>query len=532
MKRTAAIAAAIALATAGLAAFAPGVAGADPSLSLSQSTGLVHNQQIDITVSGIVPGTESDVTISQCANAYANLTPLPSIDDAYGSRDCEVLEFANGILSTSITFTNVPIKQHGIGAGNRACINSGGPASCFIHISQSVNQGGSRPSVDISFVADVPGTPAGTVTTVELVGSPLAVGKTAYAHVTVHRVDNGPVPEGTFDVSLDGGTPVTLPVDADGDAIVQIAAPNTLSIGPHTLNATYNGNGSFNSSSDSDAVSIVSDFNITIGDASVVGGTVNVTGKERKVIVPVVLSRPTSVPLTVFYAFSGGSAVEGVDYNPVTVPMRKVKWNANGPTVKYIVVKTLSNPGAGDKTLNITLQPITVPNPDGFVFRRATGTATIRNISGSSPLTVNVGDGMVPEGDLGGAKSVKFAITLSQPAAQTVIVRLAVGNETAIKKPRTQGGDWGGGSFKKVKINAGEVSRLVTVPTMPDVGLPPSGYGLTQSGTELTETFTIDVCDVYDAATPTPPTLLTPCSPTPLIAIGDGRGIGTILTDE
>src|SRR5262245_20538363 len=122
MRRTAAFAAAIAIATAGLAAFAPGIAGADPTLSLSASSGLVHNQQINITVSGITPGTESDLTISQCGNAYADNSPLASIDDAYGSRDCEVLEFANGILSTSLTFTNVTIKQHGIGAGNRSCI--------------------------------------------------------------------------------------------------------------------------------------------------------------------------------------------------------------------------------------------------------------------------------------------------------------------------------------------------------------------------------------------------------------------------
>src|SRR5262245_6584169 len=246
MKRAAVIAVAVAIATAGLVAFGAGVASASPTIGVSQSTGLVHNQEVDITVSGLTPSSESRISVSQCGNAYADNSPLASIDQAVGSRDCEVLEFAMGISSTTVVFSDVPIKQIGIGAGNRSCLNSGGSPPCFVYVSESVNQGGAHPSINISFAADNPdAAPAPTVTTVQLVGSPLAVSKTPMAYVRVDRVDEGLVPEGSFSITLDGGSPMNVPTGPDGSANVALAAPGSLSVGGHTLSAAYMGNGSF-----------------------------------------------------------------------------------------------------------------------------------------------------------------------------------------------------------------------------------------------------------------------------------------------
>jgi hypothetical protein len=516
MRKTAAIAAVVALATAGLVSFGAGTAGAVPSLELSQSSGLVHNQQVDITVSGLTPSPLSAITISQCGNAYADNTPLPSVDTAYGSRDCEVLRFATSIASTTVTFDDVPIKQIDIGNGNRSCIVSGGPQPCVVHVSQSVNQGGVNPSVDVTYAADDPnGEPAATVTAVQLVGAPLAISKNVIAHVQVHRADDGVVPEGTFSIALDGGTPVNVAADHNGSASVQLAAGNTLPLGPHSLTATYNGNGSFAPSSDGpQSVSIVADRNITIGDATVIAG--EEAGSERLVAFPVVLSRatPGPDPLEVHYRINGITAVPGVDYVELNKDVGKLKWNPLVPTAKYIIIKVMSNPGAGDKTFTVDLEAPPGGLTGGFVIRRGSATGTVKNITPAAGLpTVNIGDVTVPEGDLGGAKALKFSITLSEPAAEPFLAVLSVGNVTAVKGNKLTG-DWGGGQTKRVRFNAGQVSKIVAVPTFPDLN------------SEIDETLTVDFVKVTQLTKVDFPAGTEPATG------GDGRGIGTILSDE
>src|SRR4051794_41169471 len=210
MRRFVAPAIAAMIATASAVAIG-GAAGAATSLSLSQSTGLADGQLVTITVSGLTPDPFGSVTISQCGNAYADNTALPSVDTAVGSRDCQVLAFSDPsalVAATSLVFSGIPVAETGIGNGNRSCV-SAAPTPCIVYVSESTNEGGTHPSVSVSFASDASGAaPAPTVTTASLVGEPIAVSKPAYAHVSVHRVNDGIVPEGSVSVSLDGGTPV------------------------------------------------------------------------------------------------------------------------------------------------------------------------------------------------------------------------------------------------------------------------------------------------------------------------------------
>lgn len=517
MKRTAAAAAAFAIATAGLVTFGAGVASASPMIAVSQATGLVHNQQVDITVSGLSPAPEARITVSECANAYADNTPLTSIDSSVGSRDCEVLQFAVGFSSSTVVFHDVPIKQIGIGAGNRSCINSGGPAACFVYVSESVNQLGAHPSVDISFAADNPNASAApTQTTVQLLGSPLGVSKTPVAYVQTRRVDAGVVPEGSFSVSMDGGSPLTVSTGPDGSAKVALDTPNSLSLGAHTLSATYSGNGSFASSSTgAQPVSIVGDKNITISDASVVATTT--PGQKVLITFPIVLSKIPAVDLEVQYEITGVTAVAGTDYTPIAIPggKGKAKFRGGFGTIKYATVKALSNPGAGIRTFHVTLSAPAGGLADGFVFRRSQATGTIRNIVASAGLPkVSLGDAAVAEGDEGTAKTLKFPLTLSGPTSQAMLVVVQVSNVNTKSGMKSSGADWGGGITKKIVVKPGQVTKFVGVPVFSDLE------------SELDETLTVDIAGFLQLDK-------TPFAPgTEPAAVGDGRGIGTIISDE
>jgi hypothetical protein len=185
------------------------------------------------------------------------------------------------------------------------------------------------------------------------------------------------------------------------------------------------------------------------------------------------------------------------------------------PTVKYVIVKVLSNPGAGDKTFHVTLSAPPGGIADGYALRRAQGIGTIHNVVPNVGLPkVSVGDASVPEGDTGGAKALKFSITLSEPAAQNMFVVVQVGNGTAEKGVRGDGFDWGGGISKKVRFTAGQVSKIISIPTFPDIT------------PELDETLTVDVAGFLNASKQ-------PFAPgTEPATTGHGHGVGTILSDE
>ena len=501
----------------GLGAVGAGVASASPVLSLDQSTGLTDGQLVTVTVSGLAMSSQATVEISECGNAYADNTALPVVNMTPSSRDCEVLGFTSpGSLSftSDAVFPNIAIKETGIGNGNRSC-SSLGTAPCVVYVSESNNEGGAQPQSDISFAADALGAvPSPTEVSTYLIGAPIAVSKAAYAHVEVHRVGDGIVPEGSFSVSLDGGAPVTAAVGSDGTAIVPVAPGSSLALGGgHSIEADYIGDGSFASSSSGPVgFSVVGDLNISVGDGTVVNSP-NVS-PYRTLLFPIILSRPPTAAVTIDFSTADGTATAGTDY---TALIGKTKFNAGAATAHYVAVRILPSASSGG-TFTFNLSAPAGGLTGGYVFRRPVGTGTIivDPLASGSSNVVNIGSASVPEGDLGGPKALKFSVTLSRPAATTFRVLFIVAADTATHKSKTNPGDWTGGVLKSVKFLPGQVNRTVAVATIPDLN------------DELDKTLTVDVIALCTTGT-----TVVQCTAHPAgVIVGQGHAVGTILSDE
>jgi hypothetical protein len=331
------------------------------------------------------------------------------------------------------------------------------------------------------------------------IGTPIADGKTAHAHVTVVATGEPALrPEG--DVAVYEGPTLlgtgTLAADATANVTLGV-----LSLGLHTLTAEYLGNGSFASSSaPSSAMSVISASNVSIGDASIVEG--DSTG-TRIVTLPVVLPKPSPVPLQMNYSIvaeGANPAAPGTDY---VVATGVLKFLALKQTVRYVNVKV-----RGDTTpepnenFTVHLSNVTA----GYEFRDADGSGLILDDDSPSVSTptVSIGDAAVPEGDVGGARSMKFTLTLSSAVTTTdVIVSLQISNGTATRGTKLSGGDWSGAINKNVRIRANLLSKQLVVPAFAD------------TNDELDETVSVRIMGVTGAAKG-----------------GRFTATGTILTDE
>jgi hypothetical protein len=307
----------------------------------------------------------------------------------------------------------------------------------------------------------------------------------------------GFVAQGSVTV-YEGPTPVGSASVAAGAADVAL---DPLPIGSHSLVAQFFGNGSYSDSSSGAAtMEITGANNVSIGDASVVEGP---AGAFHNVVFPVTLSHRSNVDMTVQYDIDAGTADPGID---VADASKVLKFRANLTSVKYIVVKVIGDSSPElDQTFSVRLS-----NPsNGYALRRAVGTGTIIDDDTSPPsgTTVDVGDSSVIEGDTGGNKTLRFAITLSAPVPNDVAVTFAIAPQsgTVINGKRTSGADWGGPTTKTITIRATKVSKYFAVPVFPEIN------------SELDEHLTVIITNV---------TGLTPAP--------GGRTIadGTILSDE
>lgn len=431
-----------------------GVAYANVGFSVPSPTGLTSGQSVQIVLTGINAVPLATVDISECGNAYTDNTALATSNPA---TDCQDLGQIDVSGTPSLT-TSVTVVQTGIGLGNRSCITSGN-FSCDLRVSQMKNQLTSPlpAPVSISFASDPPqGTPQTTTTTVSETGAPAALGKTAYARVVVTTAGNF-VPEGTATLELDGVQVASGPIGADATMIVPLGTP---ALGTYALDAQFVGNGSFGGSSASTSFDVIRATNISVGDVSVVEGA---TG-FRKISVPVVLSQKSLVPVTVNYSVDPGTATSPADYTagPVSGTLKF----AAGATIKYVLVK-INGDGSteGTESLRVDLSsPMT-----GWDLRRDHGTVTILDDDPSSgAFAVSLGDASIPEGDMGGAHTVKIPLTLNTSVFVPVTVNITLSAVSAIHRTTHTLGDWGGPIQRSIKFNVGQVRANVSIPTYPD----------------------------------------------------------------
>jgi hypothetical protein len=503
-----AVATVVATFAVGLAA---GTAHADGTLSVSPSTGLTDGQAVTIQISGFTPDPFASAQFAQCGNAYADNTPLaamptitPGVLDAV---NCEVISFTapGSITADPHTMTGVPVRQTGIGTGNRSCIASPPAiAPCFLYVSTSVNLP-PFPVVQLGFASEAPpgGTPAPTTMTVTPIGAPLGQGKIAHAHVVVTASDPTLRPEGLVEVFEGPASLGTATLGPDGTASVALGV---LPLGSHELAAAYYGTGSFSPAlAGGAAFSVIGANNVSVGDASVIESS---GGSPLVVTFPVVLSNIPAVPVTVDYTVVAGSGADPATIGAATAPgtdvvaaSGKLSFAALKHTVKYVNVKVLGDlDPEPDETFTVQLS-----NPTGgYVLRRPTGSGVIHdNDTVPTGPVINIGEASVVEGDTGGTRAVKLPASLSQPVGFDIIVTLQVSNVTATRGTKLTG-DWGGAVNRQFVIRAGRVFKSVNVAVFPDLG------------DELDETFKV--------------TLLTV---TPGVSLGSRKvAFGTILSDE
>jgi hypothetical protein len=439
-------------------AVAPTLQGSGPINALTDS------ESVHITMSNLNPGPFAAVQVDECGNTYGDTTPLPG-SGPVTATDCQKLARPIGFTTTTIEF-DVPVIQTGIGLGNRSCASTG-TFSCDLRVTETVNQ--TNPPlptpVPIAFAQDPDSAvPMPTTTTASVVGAPVALNSPANVHIAVTTGNNFYQAEGTVTVSVDTGPPTnSTALMSDGTAIVPVGM---LGLGPHTLTASFVGNGSYAESvSSSTSFRVINANNIAIGDTTVVEGDTGV----RRIRFPVVLSLPNPLaPVTVNYAIHAGTAQIPADVAARSGTLKIPK----GATTGYITAKLFPNVVAdGDRAFTVVL---TSPS-GGYDLRRDTGIGTIIDDDAPSPGPVaSLGDASIPEGNFG-SHAMFVPLTLSQPPDLNTKVQVSVeiSSNTAVRNTKANHGDWYGAVDRTITFLPGITRKFVGIVIFSDTKSEP-----------------------------------------------------------
>jgi hypothetical protein len=234
----------------------------------------------------------------------------------------------------------------------------------------------------------------------------------------------------------------------------------------------------------SGTVTIVNDDpkpDIVINDVSVLEGDSGTT----PMVFTINLLQESALPVTVTYATSSGTALDGNDYQSAggTITF------APGETSKQITVNAQGDENVEpDENFFVNLSGAT-----NAVIADALGVGTIRN--DDILPSVSVSDATITEGD-SGVKQMVFTITRSSGNSTQTTVQYSTSNGTA-----TAGSDFGL-TQGTVTFQANETTKQVTVPIFGD------------TTAENNETFFLNLSNPNNAT------------------IADGQGVGTILNDD
>ena len=196
------------------------------------------------------------------------------------------------------------------------------------------------------------------------------------------------------------------------------------------------------------------------------------TQKTRTAQIPVVLSEPATVPVTVHYAI--GSAT-GAAHPAAVVTDFKTKsgtltftpnlTTGKTQTIKYIAVSILPDAATEEnEVFRATLSAASGATVAGD------GTADSTILDDDAPaagFTVSAGDTVIDEANVGvtatAANSAKITVSLNRPATGIVQVTVAVGGGSA-----TVGTDYKLVTTKTITFAAGQWQRVVAIPILPD----------------------------------------------------------------
>ncbi len=188
---------------------------------------------------------------------------------------------------------------------------------------------------------------------------------------------------------------------------------------------------------------------VRVGDVAVTEGDLGVV----VVNMPVDLSAPSSVPVTMNYAIAGGSATPYQDYAPRTGKLRFAPKVVHMNISVYVFGNTIPQP---NRTVAITLS-----NVVGATVDQGTGTLTIvdDDHDNATGVQANIGEVVVTRPNAGTHK-VQIPITLSAPSPNVVSVNysLECGVNDGLKLQATSG---------KVTFQSGQQTKYITA-TLPD----------------------------------------------------------------
>lgn len=209
-----------------------------------------------------------------------------------------------------------------------------------------------------------------------------------------------------------GQTSKTVAVQVRGDTLDEPSETFTLSISGASNATIGTAVGTATITDNDNPPSIrISDVTVTETDP---GATVDA-------VLNVTLSAPSSFPISVNYATTGGTATSNVDY---TAASGTVAFAA-GETSKSVTITVLGdNINEVNETINVDLS--------GAVNATIADSRGVVTITENDPLPeISINDVAVTEGATGTTKPATFKVTLSRPSSRSVTVSYATGGGTA-----------------------------------------------------------------------------------------------------
>lgn len=267
--------------------------------------------------------------------------------------------------------------------------------------------------------------PAISIANTQVPAIPVGTTTTATFTVSLNEQTYQPV---TVDYATADGTATTAAGDYDPASGVLTFAPGVTS---QTVNVTVNGQGNAD----------IGDYfylNLTNASAGSILGTAqatatvvqtptisvnNVTVDEspsggNPAVFTVSLSNATSLPITVHYVTSDGTATAGTNY---TATSGTLTFQPGGATSQNVSVPVGANIEDGETFF------LNLSSPSNAVIATGQGIATLSN-----PPVINVSDPIIPtNGASGGQDIVPFTISLSAPSTHTVMVSYHTADGTA-----------------------------------------------------------------------------------------------------
>ena len=268
-----------------------------------------------------------------------------------------------------------------------------------------------------------------------------------------------------------GETSKTIAVTIDGDVLVENNETFLVNLaGP--ANATLGDAQGGGTIADDDGTPAIS-----VNDPAVVEGVA--------AIFTVMLAPASTLPVSVTWTTSDGSALTGSDYTGGTATLNF----APGETSKTVSIPTV-NDGVAETSEQFTM---TLSAPSGAMIGDATATATIIDDDGLPRVTI--GNASAAEGNAG-ASSMTFTIDLSHASASSIDVTWTTADNSA-----AAGADYTAGGAT-ITFLPGETSKTLAVSILGDAIV------------EADETFFVDITGATNAT------------------VTDAQGAGTITNDD